>query len=78
MIGKRVEWQHQILEPGEYAKAEDGSWYAATPTGDLAWLKNHTVVEHEDGTITVTPSILVKSSSEELWHGWLERGVWRP
>jgi hypothetical protein len=39
------------------------------------------VVEHEDGTITVSPSILVSTSRDgkplEVWHGFLERGVWR-
>lgn len=31
------------------------------------------IVEHEDGTITVTPSIMDPGG----WHGFLERGVWR-
>jgi hypothetical protein len=34
--------------------------------------------EHEDGTITVSPSILVSNPQQgELFHGHLERGVWR-
>jgi hypothetical protein len=37
----------------------------------------HTIVEHEDGTITVSPSILVTGSHGKQWHGYLERGVWR-
>lgn len=38
----------------------------------------HTVVEHEDGMITVVPSIKQEwGSGEEVWHGFLERGVWR-
>ncbi len=49
----------------------------------LAWFWTHTVTEHEDGTITVSPSILCSAGeecsrrmeAEALYHGWLERGV---
>lgn len=39
-------------------------------------------VEHDDGTVTISPSILaVRSESEPTdpppWHGYLERGIWR-
>lgn len=37
-------------------------------------LRTHTVTEHEDGTITVSPSIF---DAPDGWHGFLERGVWR-
>lgn len=62
---------------GEYYKGTDGEWYGTTPNGLLAGLKNHSVVEHEDGTISVSPSILVSSGEPDAWHGYLERGVWR-
>jgi hypothetical protein len=78
MRGRRVEWDAQILAPGEYAKLPDGTWFAATPNGVLASLRNHDVAEHEDGTITVSPSIKVfRSGGAEIWHGFLERGTWR-
>jgi len=49
-----------------------------TPNGHLGDLGNHDVTEHEDGTITVSPSILVSNPQEgELYHGFLEHGVWR-
>ena len=35
------------------------------------------IVEREDGTITVSPSILVKEGSLDSWHGYLERDIWR-
>jgi hypothetical protein len=55
-----------------------GYWMAFCPRCGIANLINHTVVEHEDGTITVSPSILVRYSNEgESWHGYLERGIWR-
>ncbi|HWT46592.1 MAG TPA: hypothetical protein VN085_11530 [Vicinamibacterales bacterium] len=34
------------------------------------------VVEHEDGTITVSPSILVSDNTGELYHGFLVMGEW--
>jgi hypothetical protein len=43
-------------------------------------LRNHQVTEHEDGTITVSESILIMGwddAGEVKWHGYLERGVWR-
>lgn len=44
----------------------------------LGDLSKHTVIEHEDGTITVSPSILITCGQDgEQWHGYLERGIWR-
>lgn len=38
----------------------------------------HQIVEHEDGTVTVAPSILATTGAHgHDWHGYLERGVWR-
>lgn len=89
MNGKRVPdvedptVPHPMLNPGEYRKSE-GIW-ECRPPGDhppslQGNLSGHEVVEHEDGTITVSPSILCKSTwaGEPVeWHGYLERGVWR-
>jgi hypothetical protein len=52
-------------------------WLVCTPNGHVGNLANHTVVEHEDGTITASPSILISGPRGMLWHGYLERGVWR-
>ena len=37
------------------------------------------ITEHEDGTITLTPSLLLTQPGVPGgdWHGFLERGVWR-
>jgi hypothetical protein len=85
MQGKRVYAQNNDLwlKPGEYGiQPRDGIWYAVTPSGHWGNLANHEVTEHEDGTITVSPSILVtgyddEKREKETWHGYLERGVWR-
>jgi hypothetical protein len=69
-----------FLERGEYGKdLEDGTWWICPPrTGfPLSRLTNHQVDEHEDGTITVSPSILSHGHDDKTWHGYLERGVWR-
>lgn len=54
-------------------------WWIVDPTGNIGRLgAGHAVTEHEDGTITVSPSILsTKADHGHDWHGYLERGVWR-
>lgn len=72
-----------VLEPGEYGKHySDGMWYCRAPqSGDfyagMGNLSAHTVTEYEDGTITVSPSILITGHHGKQWHGYLERGIWR-
>ncbi len=73
--GKRI-YNPNSFRPSEYGMI-NGIWYACTPNGHLGNLKNHEVVEHEDGTITVSPSILVGQGDVDVWHGYLEHGVWR-
>lgn len=80
MQGARVYDKDNFL-PGEYGLV-GGYWHACTPNGLLGNLSGHEVVEYEDGTITVSPSILVtshdsKGNEHVRWHGYLEHGVWR-
>ncbi len=64
--------------PGSYGKDVQGNWMIMFPDGRLGSLKLHEVVEHDDGTITVSPSILVTGGGIATQiHGYLERGVWR-
>lgn len=68
------------FKPGEYQKQVNGTWLARPPEGHLGDLRNHSVIEHEDGTITVSPSILVtgwNGDQKEIWHGHLQRGIWK-
>jgi uncharacterized protein DUF6527 len=80
MTGKRLpdgtEWSSKI-QPGDYWKDEFGTWFAETPTGLTANISGHEIVEHEDRTITVSPSILVNGNRPNAWHGYLEKGIWR-
>lgn len=65
------------LEPGEYTKGRGADWYARTPNGMLGNLGGHEVTEHADGTITVSPSILVTGGGDgKRYHGYLRAGVW--
>ncbi len=65
-------------EPGDYYFYPDVGWCAVSPDGRNVGLARHEVTEHEDGTITASPSILVSGGERPgSWHGYLERGVWR-
>ena len=86
MTGRRVypnekgEFVYADFRPGDFFHWKDDRndmWMAITPNDHHCNLKNHTIVEHEDGTITVSPSIRVSDQNGELWHGFLEKGVWR-
>ncbi len=81
MQGKRQDYNEDTIPlAGEYGKNRIGQWYGVPPNRPelLANLSNHQITEHEDGTITVSPSILVSSKHLGLqWHGFLERGIWR-
>lgn len=75
--GTRIEYDGAgIPDAGTYWKRE-GVWYGMTPNGMMANLANHDVTEHEDRTISVSPSILTRRGHASSWHGYLERGVWR-
>lgn len=83
MQGARVEYRSDWAagdgpKPGEYWKTPAGLWAGVTPNGHHCNLARHKVIEHPDGTISVSPSIKNSSrNSEEVWHGYLEHGVWR-
>ena len=65
------------LEPAEYARTNTGEWVTRTPNGLGGSLRAHEVVVHEDGTITVSPSILVtRGGTSDSFHGFLRAGVW--
>jgi hypothetical protein len=80
MQGKRVDrretWEHgNGPKPGDYWKSGEAVG-GVCPNGMFCDLSKHNVVEHEDGTLTVTPSILCGDAATN-WHGFLERGIWR-
>ena len=85
MQGKRRDFTEEgfvFLEPGEYGKGPDGIWWMRPPQSNGFYsgpgnLSKHQITEHEDGTITVFPSILVYGHHDKTWHGYLERGIWR-
>lgn len=84
MNGRRIDIttdKHFVsnMQPGDYGLYE-GRWYCCTPKQGFAYLTGHSdpsrdweVTEHEDGTITVKPSI----NQVGRWHGYLEKGIWR-
>lgn len=59
--GGWADWKDS--DPGDYMKVTDELggktvWYIRDPWGHVGALRTHTVTEHDDGTITVSPSIL--------------------
>lgn len=86
MQGRRVrEAENDALWPpdvrgfanGDYALVRGQVWFR-DPVGNVGRVGHHTITEHEDGTITVDPSILDTGGEpgDEPFHGWLRRGVW--
>lgn len=77
MNGRRLDHalDPYFYSPGDYGRWQ-GNWYARTPNGHIANLRLHDVVEHSDGTITVSPSIRV-TAQDGAWHGYIEKGIWR-
>lgn len=81
MQGRRNDVAPHEMEPGDYGRWRN-KWWCRVPIMDdeRIWggnLSAHEVVEKEDGTITVSPSILISDSNGERWHGYLENGIWR-
>ncbi len=76
-------WNKGECPPGSYMKVStdwEGKpgrtiWFINDPFGHIGSLGEHTVEEHEDGTITVNPSIL-STAEQGGYHGWLRRGIW--
>ena len=67
-----------VLNMGEYGKDAEGKWWARPPVQGFGMgrLGNHDITEHEDGTITVSPSILMDWGEGRTWHGYLRKGIW--
>lgn len=75
MTGRRRDVPLHEMEPGDYGFT--AAWFCCAPNGSGGNLSRHDITEHEDGTITVSPSILITRGNDRDWHGYLERGVWR-
>lgn len=73
------------LKPGDYGQDIRNNWWCKVPNGEFragCMLTGHdkawNVTEHEDGTITVSPSIGIGNvNGKWLYHGYLEKGIWR-
>lgn len=95
MTGRRIDakptdgnqFPFPTLQPGDYGKDINGVWHCRPPWKHAGGcLAKHNTIEHEDGTITVSPSILIEcwagffeegNDDKITWHGYLEKGVWR-
>ena len=68
------------MEPGDYFYWERiNRWLVKAPNGHEGTISPnvHVVEEHDDGTITLTPSLVLNAADgRELYHGFLRRGEW--
>lgn len=72
MQGRRLpDGGHPLMSEGDYWRDDDGMWWVRPPNSGAGTIEDHEVTEHEDGTITVEPSI-----DAGTWHGFLRRGTW--
>jgi hypothetical protein len=70
------------LAEGDYGFSPKADCWQVRPPGRHAGsIPKHEVTEHDDGTITVSPSILLYDvdvdGNSDNWHGYLEHGEWR-
>ena len=80
-MSKRVQ-SYSDIDTGDvcYWSEPEVGWMVYLPGCGAGVLSQHSVTEHEDGTITVHPSILMTGHAKGTAtqkHGFLERGVWR-
>ena len=80
MAAKRIENMSQLdASQISYWKDENG-WWVYLPGCGAGRISKHSVEEHDDGTITVSPSILMhghRHGEPTTKHGYLEHGEWR-
>ena len=71
---------HGAVYRNEWAPSQDGEaghWWVVSPVLDVARLSSEfTVTEHEDGTISVYPSLVFEKPGQSGFHGYLNRSVW--
>lgn len=75
----------EINKPARYGRAtaervrdsRAGWWEVTTPDGHVGSLNPevHKIEEHDDGTITVSPSLDMSKRHPGGWHGYLRRGI---
>ena len=80
-------WLPTDMPPASYGRATAeralgarvGWWQVTTPDGHVGALNPevHSIIEHDDGTITVTPSIDMSQRHAGAWHGYLTTGEFR-
>lgn len=70
------------LKPGQYGfhgESRSALWFMM-PNGQIGHVEAppwNSIVEHENGTVTVDPSIWNKSDDPAIdWHGFLRAGQW--
>ena len=57
-----------------------GCWWIYLPRAGAGCLSRHTITEHNDRTISVSPSIGLRKAAGHRFqrHGFLQQGEWHP
>ena len=83
LVGRRLHGEvgYEESRAGDYWKPtyehrQPNEWWFRDPFGKFGRITKHTVEEHDDGTITVSPSIACAGGGGADFHGWLKHGVW--
>jgi hypothetical protein len=79
-MAKRIGSMNELDDQDICYWKDDGVWWIYIPRCGAGMMPKHTIEEHEDGTITVTPSILLTghdNGQQITKHGWLKRGQWQ-
>lgn len=76
---------NEINKPARYGRATAervkdspaGWWEVTAPDGSIGSISPtvHAITEHEDGTITLAPSLDFSKRKPGGWHGYLRRGI---
>lgn len=64
----------------DVVRTTDKEWWLYLPQCGTGRLSKHSIIEHDDGTITVNPSIVMEGHDNGVKtakHGFLEKGIWR-
>jgi hypothetical protein len=69
------------IKPGDYWRDNDGLWMVCPPVEGvgldlIGCIQKHQIIEHEDKTITASPSVLIQNH-RGTYHGFLVKGEWR-
>jgi hypothetical protein len=74
--GKRINGMEDLDEKSICFYKTNKGWMLYLPGCGIGTLSKHEITEHDDGMISVRPSILMKGHNDTVRHGYLTYGEW--